>query len=185
VYRFTVEQYHQMIVDGILNEYDDVELLDGVIVSKMSKGKHHDTVIEKLNRLLSRLLPIDVSHRCQCALTLSESEPEPDFVICTPPGARGGNHPTPADTFLVIEVADTSLHHDRTEKAGYYARAGIAVYWVVNLEDWQFEVYTSPVSPAGGNPHYQTRTDYRVGQDVPVPVAGTIIGQLPVAAAFP
>lgn len=185
VYRFTVEQYHQMIRDGILNEYDDVELLEGVIVSKMSKGNDHDTVIEQMTRLLAGLLPPDVSLRCQCALTLTESEPEPDFVLCTPAKARGGKHPKPADTFLVCEVSDTSLHHDRTEKASLYARAGISIYWVVNLEDWQFEVYTSPVSPLGGNPHYQTRTDYRAGQDLPVSVAGTVVGQFPVSAAFP
>jgi len=185
IHRFTVDQYHEMIRTGILNEYDDVELLDGVIVSKMSKGKDHDTVIEKLNRLLGRVLPPDVSHRCQCVLTLPESEPEPDFVVCTPPEARQGRHPTAADTFLVCEVSDTSLHHDRTEKATLYARVGIPVYWVINLEDWQVEVYTSPVSPPGGAAHYRTRTDYRAGQDVPIPVGGATVGLISVTAIFP
>lgn len=185
IHRFTVDQYRGMIRAGILNEYDEVELLDGVIVSKMSKGKDHDTVIEKLNRLLGRVLPPDVSHRCQCVLALPESEPEPDFVVCTPPEARGGQHPTPAEVFVVCEVSDTSLHHDRTYKAMLYARAAIPVYWVFNLEDWQIEVYTSPVSPAGGSPRYQTRHDYRIGQNLPVPITGAVVAHVPVAAVFP
>ncbi len=185
VHRFTVDQYHRMIQMNILNEEDNVELLEGYIVPKMARGDPHDNAIEALNLLLARLLPATVSYRCQCAITLADSEPEPDFAICTPARSRGGRHPTAAETFVVIEVSDTSLIGDRTVKQRVFARAGIAVYWIVNLEDRHVEVYTDPISPTGADPHYRTRTDYRPGQDVPLVVAGALVGSIPVDALMP
>jgi len=87
---------------------------------------------------------------------LSDSQPEPDFTI-----ARGDaraylhRHPTVADVILVIEVAHSSLLRDQREKTRIYARAGVAVYWIINLVDRRVEVYTQPsgatAAPAYGN----------------------------------
>ncbi|MBI4255083.1 MAG: Uma2 family endonuclease, partial [Candidatus Rokubacteria bacterium] len=41
-------------------------------------------------------------------------------------------------------VADTSLRYDRTAKLRLYARAGIAEYWVVSVDDEWLEIYRSP-----------------------------------------
>ena len=41
------------------------------------------------------------------------------------------------DVLLLVEVADSSLGYDRSEKAGLYAAAGVADYWVVNARDGQ------------------------------------------------
>jgi hypothetical protein len=185
VFRFSVARYHQMIAAGILNEYDDVELIEGVIRSKMSKGDEHETVIELLTALLIRTLPPTVCLRCQCALVLTESEPEPDFAICTPARARGGKNPGASDTFLIVEVADSSLAFDRFEKGRVYAAAAIAVYWIVNVADRQIEVYTDPVSPPDSAPHYLTRTNYSPSDQIPVLVAGTQVGSLSVEDVLP
>lgn len=40
----------------------------------------------------------------------------------------------PGDTYLLIEVADTSLSYDRGRKAPAYARAGIPEYWIVAFD---------------------------------------------------
>ena len=49
----------------------------------------------------------------------------------------------------MVEIADFSLTHDRTEKAVLYARSGIRDYWIVNLQDRWLEVYRDPaVDPA-------------------------------------
>lgn len=40
IWRLTVEQYHHMIQAGILTEDDPVELLEGWLVTKMSKNPH-------------------------------------------------------------------------------------------------------------------------------------------------
>ena len=108
-----------------------MELIEGVIRSKMSKGDEHETVIELLTPLLVRTLPATVCSRCQCGISsCPRASPEPDFAICTPARTRGGKNPGPLDTFLVIEVSDTTLAFDRLDKGRMYATAGIAIYWV-------------------------------------------------------
>ena len=56
--------------------------------------------------------------------------------------------PRPADILLLIEVSDSSLEYDRQVKLPMYAVAGIAEFWIVNLEDDCLEVYRQPT--AGG-----------------------------------
>jgi Uma2 family endonuclease len=77
------------------------------------------------------------------ALADVDSEPEPDVVWARRRNPAEG-HPTAADVLLVIEVADSSLEIDRTEKAALYADAGIQEYWIVNLLDRAIEVYRGP-----------------------------------------
>ena len=77
------------------------------------------------------------------------NEPEPDLSV-----VRGesddytDHHPGPADIALVVEVADSSLSRDRGEKRDNYARAGIPVYWIVNLVGRQLEVSSNPTGGA-------------------------------------
>jgi Uma2 family endonuclease len=79
----------------------------------------------------------------------------------------------------VVEVSDTSLSEDR-KLAEIYGASGISVYWIVNLVDSKFEVYTQP-GPAG----YRCRNDYVAGQNVPVVIGGVEIGRIAVADLFP
>ena len=74
--------------------------------------------------------------------------------------------PEPADIALVAEIADSSLSEGR-KQAVLYARAGIPVYWIVNLVDRQVEVYTDP-TPTG----YQARHDDRAGDSIALAIAG-------------
>ena len=88
-------------------------------------------------------------------ITLDDSEPEPDIVV-----VRGDTrdyldrHPGARDLSLVVEVADSTLERDRTLKQRLYGRAGIPVYWIVNLVERQLEVYSQPVELPSG-PLYQ------------------------------
>src|ERR1051325_6798034 len=96
--RFTVDEYHRMIESGILTDEDKVELLEGYVVEKMPRNPPHDVVIQRLNKRLTRLSLADWEVRIQSAITLSDSEPEPDVVL-----ARGDDHtfanrhPNPAE----------------------------------------------------------------------------------------
>ena len=53
-------------------------------------------------------------------------------------------HPGPGDVLLLIEVSDTTVSFDRTEKCPIYARAGIPEVWLVNLPDQCAERYSDP-----------------------------------------
>ena len=180
-HRLTLDQYHQMIANGILGEDDPVELIEGYMVTKMPRSPEHDFAIRSLEKRLHRIVPDSFTISSQCAATLNESEPEPDFTV-----ARGDEtnyrkrHPGPADTALVIEVSASSLAYDRTDKARVYARAGIPVYWVVNVVDKEVEVYTQPSGP-GELPAYAKKELFAAGTSVPVVLDGNTVGAVAVS----
>jgi Uma2 family endonuclease len=180
-HRLSIDQYHQMIRNGILTEDDPVELLEGYMVTKMPRSPEHDYSLGALFEDLSKLVPGAFTVRGQCAATIQESEPEPDIVV-----ARGGRtlyrhrHPGPDDTALVIEVSASSLLRDRTDKARIYARAGIPVYWVVNVVDRVIEMFTQPSGHVPA-PAYGKRDDYPVGTTVPVVLDGNTVGTIAVS----
>jgi Uma2 family endonuclease len=183
--RFSVAEYHNLIRMGVLTEDDNLELIEGYLVHKMSRNPPHDSTLQKLNRRLMRLLPTGWDVRIQSAITLSDSEPVPDAAV-----VRGdersfdSRHPGPADVGIVIEVADSTLPGDRTDKGRVYARANIPEYWIVNLVDGQVEVYTLPSGP-GVTPGYASRQDYPAGTAVPLNLDGRSVGTLPVADLLP
>jgi Uma2 family endonuclease len=55
-------------------------------------------------------------------------------------------HPTTA--VLVVEVADSSLTYDTGPKAHLYAAAGIADYWVIDVNGGHLVVFRDPVADA-------------------------------------
>ncbi len=180
--RFTVAEYHRLAEIGVLTEDDNLELIEGYLVHKMTRKPPHDGVLTDLNDWLNNHLPTGWVVRPQCAITLGDSEPEPDFAIVRPdPGRYRTRHPGSADIGLVIEVADASLDGDRVDKGRVYARAGLPVYWIVNLVDGQVEVYTDPSGPTGA-PAYATRTDHRPGDDVALVLAGVTVARLAVTS---
>ncbi len=76
-------------------------------------------------------------------------EPEPDLAVVS--GTRddyADHHPGPGDIGLLVEVAESSLAWDRGAKLAAFARAGVSVYWIVNLIDRQVEVTLIPSQAA-------------------------------------
>lgn len=185
VARLSVQQYHDMIRAGILSDDDRVELLEGWLVTQMSKNPPHSVATELAREALAKLLAQGWTIRTQEPITTQESEPEPDLAV-----ARGERrtystrHPTPAEVALVIEVADTTLQRDRTDKKRIYARAGIAIYWIINLVNRQIEVYGDPTGPVVA-PDYRLRQDFHDGDTVPVWIEGQQIGWLAVRDLLP
>jgi Uma2 family endonuclease len=178
--RFTVDEYHRMIESGILNDEDKVELLEGYVVEKMPRNPPHDVVIQRLNKRLTRLNLVEWEVRIQSAITLPDSEPEPDVTL-----ARGDDHtfanrhPFPAELGALIEVADSTLARDRQDKRRIYARADVPVYWIVNLVESQIEVYTNS-SGTDAAATYGTRIDYRSGDLVPLVLDGVEVARIAV-----
>lgn len=178
---FSVDEYERMVRLGILTEEDDVELLQGRIITKMSRNPPHDTTLVLLLQLLSGLLPAGWHIRPQAAIRTATSQPEPDLAV-----VRGEvldysrAHPAAGDVALVIEIADTSLHHDRNVKGPAYAEASIPCYWIVNLSERRIEVYSNPTGP-GDKPVYHIRRDVDTEKSVTLAVPGTAALEIPVA----
>jgi Uma2 family endonuclease len=183
-HQFTVDEYHRMIQTGILDETDRVELLEGYVVDKMRHNPLHDGSIQVVQDVLAPRLPAGWCIRGQSAVTLSDSEPEPDLTV-----VRGTSrtyltrHPHPGDVGMLVEIADSSLARDR-DKARIYARARIAIYWIINLVDRQVEVFSLPSGPIA-DPSYGQQTKYRLRETVPLTLEGNEIGSIPVQDLLP
>lgn len=183
--QFSVEEFHRLIAADVLAEDDRVELLEGWIVPQMVHGPQHDATIELIDEVLRSRLPAGWRLRIQSATTTSDSEPEPDLVVVRGSARQRLNkHPGPADLALVIEVAETSLNRDRTLKKDIYAKAGIPIYWLVNLVDRQIEVFSEPKSSRGAAAYSKTRR-HRSGETVPLIVAGQELARINVRELLP
>lgn len=179
--KFTLDEYHKMIDLGILKSGEPYELLEGNLVRKMSHGTAHDHVMDLLEGVFQLLAFGNWFVRCQRAVSLSPSAPEPDYAVVRGPRTRYASaHPGPADIGLIIEVSDTSLLIDRHDKGSIYARAGLPIYWVVNVADKVIEVYTQPTGQ-GEAAGYAKHDDYAIGASAPIVLDGNTIGSIAVA----
>ena len=67
--RFSVPEYHRLIELGILTEDDNLELLEGYLVHKMSRNPPHDAALQKGTKRWLRFLPPGWDLRVQSAVT--------------------------------------------------------------------------------------------------------------------
>ncbi|MEG4838526.1 Uma2 family endonuclease [Microcoleus sp. B9-D4] len=185
ILRLSIEQYHAIIQAGILTDDDSVELLEGWLVFKMPKNPPHRVTTRLVRTALENILPPGWYVDSQEPITLSNSEPEPDIVV-----VRGDTrqyldrHPGAEDIALIIEVSDTTLQRDRTVKKRIYARAGIAIYWIVNLVEGLVEVYSQPLVEVE-QPDYSQRLDFGRSAVIPIIIEGIEIGAIAVDALLP
>lgn len=185
LWRFSVEQYHEMIRIGIIGEDDPVELLEGCLVTKMPQNPPHRITNRLVRIALERILPAGWFVDSHNPVTTEDSEPEPDVMVVR--GAirdYSARHPGPEDSALIVEVADATLQRDRTLKKRIYARAKVAVYWIVNLAERKIEVYTAPANTRRG-PDYRHRRDYSEKESVPVVLDGREVGHITVRDVLP
>jgi Uma2 family endonuclease len=142
----TVAEYDRMIEHGILTAEDKVELLNGVIIEKMTKGIKHAALNDSIAEIFREKLGDRVVVRNQNPIVLDDySEPEPDIVLAQPPRRQYlERHPTPEDILLVVEISDTTIKNDRENKGSAYARAGISQYLLVNVNNNTVENYRQP-----------------------------------------
>jgi len=185
IWRLSIEQYHAIIQAGILTDDDSVELLEGWLVFKMPKNPPHRATTRLVRTALENILHAGWYVDSQEPITLSNSEPEPDIVV-----VRGDTrqyldrHPGAEDIALIIEVSDTTLQRDRTVKKRIYARAGISIYWIVNLVEEQVEVYSQPLVEVE-QPDYSQRLDFGRSAVIPIIIEGIEIGAIAVDALLP
>ena len=149
-HKFTVDEFVRMAKVGILNPDDRVELIDGVIVEMAPTGRPHGRRTHRLARLFGRLVPEEVEVSIQSTIRLSDrTAPEPDIALLTPEASLDeDNIPASQDILLIVEIADSSLRTDSTEKALRYAQSGIPELWIFVLDSDEIEVSREP-TPEG------------------------------------
>jgi Uma2 family endonuclease len=137
-----------MAETGVLDPQHRYELLEGEIVDVAPQNVPHAGAVERLTEVLVLGARGRYSVRGQLPLTIDiHNLPEPDFALV----ARDRtHHPTAPETFLVVEVADSSIALDRQDKQRIYAQAQIPEYWIVNVRKHCIEVYRRPAGGAYG-----------------------------------
>lgn len=135
------EEFMQLADLGVFGE-ERVELVGGVLILMSPQKPPHAGVVIMLNEMLVLQVHDRYAIACQAPIELDEvSQPLPDLMVLPRGDYRSDN---PADALLIIEVADSSLHFDLSEKARRYAMAGTPLYWVVDVTDKVVHVHTGP-----------------------------------------
>ncbi len=176
--RMTVEEYERLAVSGIIPSSNRCHLINGYLVEKMTHNPPHAVADERCGRELLRALPAgwDVRGGKPVRLPTQASMPEPDRCV-----VRGSiddyaeRHPDPGDIALVVEVSDSTLSEDRELAAWVYGPAGIAAYWIVDVNGRRIEAHTDP-GPQG----YRTTSVFTEEQFIPLVIDGREVGRIAV-----
>lgn len=146
--RWTREECDALDAAGLL-QGQKLELIDGELISKMGKNRPHTNALILMQRWLLATFgalfvnpetPIDVAFQDNPA-----SEPQPDLIVLGRPSLEFQTaNPQPGDVRLLVEISDTTLAFDLTRKAALYARAGIADYWVLDVNGRRLIVHRQP-----------------------------------------
>lgn len=147
-HKLDVDAYHRMGEAGILGEDDRIELIEGELIDMAPIGVEHSAAVNWFARALFKACDDRAIVQVQGPVRLDRlSEVQPDFAVLRP--REDFYHaalPGPANVLLLVEVAKSSLHHDRTVKLPLYARAGIAEYWIVDLARRVVTAHRRPAS---------------------------------------
>jgi Uma2 family endonuclease len=181
--RLTVGQYDRMIENGTIGDAEDVELIEGLLVTKMGRNRPHVQAGKKGLAALLRITPPGWHIAKEDPVVASDySKPEPDLALVRGHVEEYANRDvTAGDLGLIVEIADSSLAADREVMGRLYAACGIPFYWIINLVDQWVESYTIP-DPTRG---YRSRVDFRPGEEIPVVVDGQEVGRIAVLELLP
>jgi Uma2 family endonuclease len=145
-HRITVEHFYRMAEAGLFDHSARVELVNGEIIDVPPMGSRHASTVHRIAAALSTALGVRAMVRQQLPLRLSvDSEPLPDIAVVVPRADDYASaHPTASDTWLVVEVGDSTLRYDREVKTVLYARFNVPEVWVVDLQENRIHVNRSP-----------------------------------------
>jgi Uma2 family endonuclease len=141
---YDMNSYFALVECGIIAPDEKVELLEGLIVSMAPPSPLHNAIVHHVQELLRTRLPDGTLIRTQMTfLAGPKSVPEPDVAV-VPGRNQDYLRRHPSKVHLLVEVADSSLAQDRLTKSSIYARAGVPVYWIVNLREQSVECFAEP-----------------------------------------
>jgi Uma2 family endonuclease len=180
--RFTRDQYRTMAEHGFFDGRN-VCLLRGEVIEMAAMKEPHVSGVSAVSHALRVAFGVGFHVRVQAPLDVqTANDPEPDVVVVPGDFRTYRDSPTAppaADALIIVEVAHTTLDQDITTKAEVYATAGIADYWVVDVENNRLLVFRDPQPIAAGGVAYRTRLTRYAGDtitplaapNVPIPVA--------------
>jgi Uma2 family endonuclease len=169
--RLTVDEFFHLADAGAFARFTRTELIDGEVLTMNAQYSSHAQIKAALSLALGKW----VESKLPDCVVLTEatvriepdSAPEPDILITS--FTKIVNEPIPANSVrLVAEVAASTLNMDLGRKARLYATAGIAEYWVADVENRLVRQFWAPDGGA-----YTQRREIPFGQPIE---AATIAG---------
>lgn len=159
-HKFDRSEFHRLADWGFFQDAR-VELIAGDILDMTPVGSAHKACVSRLTHMLVQALTGRAVVYVQNPLVIGDSEPLPDVSVLRPEASHyASRDATAADALLVIEVADSSFQYDATTKASLYAGAGIAEYWLIDLNKQRVRVHRTPQKGV-----YQVTQDIQMTQD--------------------
>ena len=151
---------HYWTVDDVRALPDDghrYELVHGELLVSPSPRKRHQRVLRRLLFALEAWLrqhPVGELFASPADLTFGpDTLLQPDLFVLTPEAAASPDWNTLGEVLLAIEILSPSTaRHDRFPKRRAYQEAGVPLYWIVDADARQVEVWT----PADSFPRLET-----------------------------
>lgn len=147
-------------------------LIDGEVLEMPPPGPLSMNSQGLVENWLRRIFPDDQFWvRGQAGMYFGiNTDPVPDVAVVPGTPRQYSQHPRTA--LLVVEIADTSIAFDTGEKASLYAAAGIADYWVIDVNDQRLHVFRDPLPDPAQKYCYGYKTAQVLGpKDTVAPLA--------------
>ncbi|MBK1630740.1 hypothetical protein CKO31_08280 [Thiohalocapsa halophila] len=150
-HRITVQEFFRMGEIGVFEPEARIELIDGELFDMPPIGPSHASETARVNQIL-----VEATHGCaivwpQNPIHLDDlSAPQPDLALLRwRQDFYRQAHPRPDDVLLLVEVADTSLAHDRDRKLPLYARFAIPEVWLIDIGSGAVTIHRDPQPEQG------------------------------------
>jgi Uma2 family endonuclease len=145
--RLTATDIRRMQADGLIDEDDNFELIEGRIVPMGPKYHAHERLKSELGMALARVCPQDLIVGFETSLFLgTDTIVEPDLCVYSrslrSEDVRGG------DVLLAIEIASSTLAQDRGPKARLYAGYEVRELWVIDTNTRMTRIHRNPAASA-------------------------------------
>lgn len=149
--RITLDDLYAMMREGIVEEGERSELIDGELFVMASEGELHvDYTTEFYERLREALGPDFVLQMRGVLNRPPDTQLSPDIAVW-PKGTRFRGM-TPENVKLIIEISDTTARGDKRGKASLYARAGVPELWIMDVQPRRLRVYRNAEDGAWPDP---------------------------------
>lgn len=168
MWKWTRDQYMKMAELGFFTG-KRVELIRGVILEMSPVNWPHILATVRMGEAIRTAFGGTGFVIEQGSFPLADSDPVPDTRAIL-------GHPTdyadnPSTAALIVEVSDSTIAFDLTDKAELYASAGVQDYWVLDLNGRVLHVFRDPQpNVALGVTAYRTLSVLKPG-DVVSPLA--------------
>jgi Uma2 family endonuclease len=152
--RWTGEAFDLASETGVFDG-QRVELINGVILERPPMNDPHAQAVQLALYALLPIFPVTTATiRIQLPMRLGQSRPFPDLAVVMGTPRQVTKHPMTA--LLVVEISDSTIDFDQTEKAELYANHGLPEYWIININGRCLEVRRKPFRSRGLITRYKT-----------------------------